>query len=809
MIRVANSLAIFACALGAVAVNGEPSICFVSPVGDPPVTAAAAEFRKVETNYEEIARAVWNVTGLGVFEVSVNGVRVGNDFLKPGFTENGKCRHVYSYDITELLNRGKGATNIFSATVSSGWWCDAMMKPVEKTPWQLGKKIAFRGELRLDYLNGENETRGTDTSWTAAYTGPVVSAGIYEGETYDAGREVTGLAPVEINCEFKGELRPATGKITLRRDLELKPVSMYVTKGARDVGADAFGKAIVLRRYKDGETVMLDRDELLVVDFGQNAAAVPQFFVSGAARTTVCIRHAEMLNEAKGEKSRGNDGPAGTPYLASLRSARAELRYTLSNRAETFMPQHTFFGYRYLAVTSDGPVRLSSFRSIPVSSVTREMERGTITTGNVRVNRLIENIRWGVLSNYLSIPTDCPQRDERMGWTADTQIFMNSAAYLLDTYDFLSKYLQDLRDAQYATGLYPCFAPNVRHVFRPWASAGWTDAGILIPYRLWKWYGRKEIVGTSWESMVRYMDFLETHEEPYQINNGDWLAFEHTYRKPNGKMSEATHPKQIRLLNIAFRVWMARLMTEMAAHIGRDDAAYHYAEEEAKFRKVFFDAYVGTDGCLKEEFRGQCNDLYVLKLGLYGNDEAATFTRRDLINNIRRHGNRLQTGFLGTAIIMPVLTFEAQAPEVAYDLLLQDQFPSWLYSVDQGATTVWERWNGYTQSEGFGPVIMNSFNHYAYGCVMEWLFAAAAGVCPDDKKPGFRHFNLKPYPDRRLGFINAVYNSPAGTIRSHWWYDADGRLHWKFSIPSGTTATVALPGDSSKEYCAGDYVICQ
>ena len=808
MVRVLN-LAIFSWTLGAVAVDGEPSVCFVSPAGDPPMTTAAAEFRKVETNVNEIVHAVWKVTGQGVFEVSVNGVRVGEDFLKPGFTECGKCRHVYSYDITELLNRDKGVTNVFSATVSPGWWCDAMMKSIEKTPWQLGRKIAFRGELCLDYSNGEKETHGTDASWMASYTGAVVSAGIYEGETYNARREATGFVPVEINHEFKGELRPATGKITLRRDLALKPDSLYVTKGARGIGTDVFGKAIVLRRYRDGETVMLDRDELLVVDFGQNAAAVPQFFVNGKSGTTVCFRFAEMLNEANGEKSRGNDGPAGTPYLASFRSARAELRYTLSNKPMTFMPRHTFFGYRYLAVTVDGPVQLSSFQSIPVSSVTREMERGTITTGNARVNRLIENIRWGVLSNYLSIPTDCPQRDERMGWTADTQIFMNSAAYLLDTYDFLSKYLQDLRDAQYATGLYPCFAPNLRHVFRPWASAGWTDAGILIPYRLWKWYGRKEIVESSWESMSRYMHFLESHEDPYQINHGDWLAFEHTYRKPNGKMSEATHPKQIQLLNVAFRVWMARLMKEMAVYTERCEASHHYAAEEAKFRKAFFDGYVGVDGCLKEEFRGQCNDLYVLKLGLYGNDAAAALTRQDLIDNIRRHGSRLQTGFLGTAIIMPVLTFEAQAPEVAYDLLLQDQFPSWLYSIDQGATTVWERWNGYTKRDGFGPVLMNSFNHYAYGCVMEWLFAAAAGIRLDDKTPGFRHFYLMPHPDRRLGFIDAVYNSPAGTIRSHWRYDEDGRLQWKFSIPSGTTATVALPGDSLKKYDAGDYVICR
>ena len=784
----------------------QAAVEFVSPAGEPPANTAAAVFEKTERNSAAVRRAIWRVTGQGVFEAYVNGVRVGEDFLKPGFTESGKCRHVYSYDITGLLKRGVGDENVFSATVAPGWWCDAMMTSVRETPWQLGRKIAFRGELSLEYADGMQETRGTDKSWRAAYTGPVVSAGIYEGETYDARRKVEGLAPVEINREFCGELREAAAKIALRHDIELKPSQMYVVAGAEGASSNAFGKARIVRRYADGDAVKLGAGELLVVDFGQNAAAVPSFSVSGDAGSSVVVRHAEMLNDSNGEKGRGNDGPAGTPYLASLRSAKAELVYTLADGPNGFMPRHTFFGYRYLAVTSTARVVFSSFRSVPVSSVTAAMERGSVVTGNARVNRLIENIRWGVLSNYLSIPTDCPQRDERMGWTADTQVFMNSAAYLIDTYAFLSKYMADMRDAQYADGLYPCFVPNLRHVFRHWASAGWTDAGVIIPYRLWRWYGKREILDRNWDSMSRYMHFLESHEEPYRINHGDWLAFEHTLKKKDGTNQEATDPRQVHLLNVAFRVWMASLMGKMAEAKGLPDAVRHYADEEAKHRALFAGRYLGDDGCLRPEYRGQCNDLYMLKLGLCGNPAAVEATKRDLVENVRAHGNRLQTGFLGTPLLLPVLTFEAENPELAYTLLLQDRFPSWLYSVDQGATTVWERWNGYTKEKGFGPVSMNSFNHYAYGCVLEWLFSAVAGIRQAKSSVGYRHIVLQPFPDRRIGFAKAHYDSPSGRIESCWRYEKDGSWRWRFTIPEGAAAMVFMPGEKTgSAYDPGTY----
>ncbi len=792
------------------AISATAATSFVSPQDKPPVVGAAASFEKRFVNGGTIRRATWNVTAQGVFEAFANGRRVGDDFLKPGATESGKCRHVYSYDVTGVLDRRSGATNVLSATVTPGWWCDQMMRPAPgvKTSWQLGKEIAFRGELCIELANGGRQTVGTDESWLAAYTGPVVTAGIYEGEVYDARRKAEGLKPVRVNTEFAGELRPAAAKTTLRRDLAMRPREAYVVSGAEGATESAFGVAKVVRRYAGGDVFRLGPGEMLVVDFGQNCSAVPYFDVEGEAGAELVMRTAEMLNESNGEKSRGNDGPAGTPYLASLRDAYAGVRYTLRDGLQSYMPRYTYFGYRYLGVTATKPVAIRRLVSTPVSSVTKEMEAGRVVTGNARVNRLLENIRWGLLSNYISSPTDCPQRDERLGWTADAQVFMNSAAYLADTREFLGKYLADLRDAQRTNGCYACFVPNVRHtIHRPWGSAGWTDAGVIIPYRLWKWYGERRFVDESWDSMTRYMKFLESDAVPYRINHGDWLAFEHHVKLEKDLSGDAMDPRQIKPLNAYFRVWMAMLMKEMAAATGRADDERHYADEEARLRRAFADAYVGPDGTIKDEYKGQCNDLYMIRLGLCGNAAALEATKRDLVDNIKAHGNRLQTGFLGTAILMPTLTFEAGAPELAYSLLLQDAFPSWLYSVDQGATTVWERWNGYTKDAGFGPVGMNSFNHYAYGCVLEWVFSAAAGIRQGDGAVGWSRFTLAPLPDRRLGRLEAEYRSPAGLIKSAWRYEGDKWI-WDFTVPEGAEADVTLPGAAeATKYSAGSYHI--
>ena len=749
---------------------------FISPAEEPPKGRTAAVFERRFANRERLVAAEWRTTAQGVYEALVNGKPSGTDFLKPGYTECGKCRHEYAHDVLGLMNVGRGETNVLSATVTPGWWCDQFMATGQRLPWQLGRKIAFRGELRLRYADGTSETVETDERWLSAYAGPLRSAGIYEGEVYDARDRPAGLKASVRNDEFKGEIRPAAAKVTLRRDLTLHPVG-----GLR------------------GE---LQPGEALVIDFGQNCAAVPEFTVEGAAGTVLEMRFAEMLNEPGGDPARGNDGPGGTPYVANLRKAYAGLKYTLKAGRQSYRPTFTYYGYRYVGVKATAPVKFSSFVSVPVTSVTPEMERGRLETGDVRVNRLVANVRWGLLSNYLSIPTDCPQRDERFGWTADTQVFADSAGYLIDSYGFLMKYLDDLADTQRANGAYPYFAPNCRWRFDDRANAGWADAGVIIPYRLWKRYGETAPFVRHWPQMLRYMDYLDAHGGHDNYENADWLSLEHL-PKPGALTQDEPYRK---CLAAIYRIWDAMMMREMAEAVRDDGSARRFAALERNLRAAFAKAYLQSDGMMLDRFKGQTMDLFALKLGLCATAEAAELTRRDLVANIHAHGDCLQTGFLGTAILLPVLTDEARSPELAYTLLLQDKFPSWLYSVAQGATTVWERWNSYTKEKGFGPVSMNSFNHYAYGCVIEWLYAYAAGIRADPAVPGFRRFLLAPVTDRRLGHLSAEYDSPAGLVKSAWRYDAAGKLTWTFTVPPGATARVIAPGAEQEFDCkTGSY----
>ena len=764
---------------------------WISAAPEHPSACDTVAFARRIVNEREVVKASWRVTGLGVFEAYVNGRAASEDMLKPGYTEPAKCKHAFTCDVTELLDRRSGATNVLSALVTSGWWRGGLLK--------YGKESAFFGELTLTYADGTAEVIGTDTSWRAAKAGPVRKAGIYYGEDYDAREDVSWMRhgcvdwpAAVVNREFSGEIRDLVGPpVRLRRDLEMKPRSMSVLCGVEGATPKKHGKAVVVRSGAADVASLLEPGETLVVDFGQNAAAVPSFNVEGAAGTRLTIRTAEMLNDGNGEKVRGNDGPAGTPYRANLRGIRAGIDYILCDGAQSYETRFSYFGYRYISFTCDRPVTLRNVRSTPISSVSAAMECGTLETGNDAVNRLVSNVRWGMLSNYLSVPTDCPQRDERLGWTADTQIFMDTALYLADVKDFLRKYLADMRDAQREDGCYRVFAPTCRHKqLDKGASAGWADAGILIPYRLWKRTGDLDIVRESWRSMLRYMDFLDSVEGPNQHDNGDWLSFEHLDPEWHNLTQSVRYKKGLALI---YWIWDAALMQEMAGALGDAPSQERFAALESRIRLLFAKRYVGPDGMIGDYWKGQCFDLFALKFRLCATPDAYEKTRCHLLDDIRAHGNCLQTGFLGTSVIMDVLTTCARSPDMAYMLLLQRKCPSWLYSVDQGATTVWERWNSYTIEKGFGPMSMNSFNHYAYGCVVEWLFAHAAGIRADPSAPGFRRFLLEPKPDMRLGHLSATYRSPAGLIRSAWRYGLDGTLSWRYSVPSGAEARIRMP----------------
>ena len=795
-------------------------------------------FVKKVDNAKAVKEAYWTVTGLGVFEAYVNGKPVSRktccgklvrDRLKPGFTHNGKTKHSFTYDVTHLMKTGAGEANVFSAMVSAGWWRGKIVN-------YFGKKSAFRAVLILRHADGSATRVVTDTSWKAAVAGPVKRADIFDGEFYDArvktcwmkGKDCAAFKPAVVNTEFKGEVFPMEGPgIRHRDDLALSPREVYVWKGVDGADDTKFGKVKKLRTYQPDEDIALAEGETLVVDFGQNAAAVPEFTASAAEGTTITFLPAEMLNDGDGLKSRGNDGPEGSVYRQNLRKLwhdGAMLVYTFAGKGEeTHRPEFTFYGYRYVSVSATAPVKIRRLRSIPVTSTLRCIELGSIRTGDKDVNKLISNILWGQYSNYLSVPTDCPQRNERLGWAADTQVFCEAAAYNADVYGFLRKWMHDVRDSQCADGSFTGVSPFAQYG-NTCHELGWSDAGVIVPHTMWRHFGDTTIIEENWDAMERFVAAVSkvryTNAESCQRHQwADWLSYEDLETcsgKANGKGLDKEAQKEAirrsrqywKYLGGCYWMWDAQMMADMAAATGRHAAEAKYLAMAKEALEYVRREFVQPDGMLPDFLRGmQTPALFAIKFGILTKPQAIAATKAALLKNIKDHGGCLQTGFLGTSILMDTLTYDVGSPETAYTLLLQHGNPSWLYSVDQGATTIWERWNSYVKATGFGPVGMNSFNHYAYGAVLAWMYGSMAGIREDVKAPGFKHMILAPVPDKRVGHVAASYDSAYGRIESAWRYNDDGKWIWTFTIPANTTATVTVPGGETRDYVSGTYTV--
>ena len=777
---------------------------------------------------KEVVSAKWMTTGLGVYQLFVNGKSVGKEFLKPGYTDAAKTKISFTYDITEAFASGAGDENVLSVQVTPGWWADKIA--TSQSRGLEGDKCAFRGVLELTYADGSKALYGTDLeNWKAGIAGPVKHAGIFDGEEYDA-REKMGwdvadlLKTPEENTEFKGEIVASNGaEVYLRHDLTLSPVRAYVYNGIEGASEEEYGKVVVVREYNPNKKMVINAGETLIVDFGQNCAAIPAFEFKAEEGTTLTCLPSEILNDGNGAKSRGMDGAEGSVFRRSLRIPDLGMRlvYTFAkgNNYVTYHPTCTFYGYRYIAITATDKVQIKSVTSIPVSSISKELERGTIITGDKSVNKLLSNTYWGQLSNYLSIPTDCPQRNERLGWTADAQVFAETGTFFADTKAFFHKWMRDMRDCQCEKGSYNCVAPmgpygNSRMRF------GWADAGVITPWVIWKQYNDTQIIDECWDSMELFVDYINStkydHDAHLAENQGkqyaDWLSYEplETYSVYYSKEVEVEKSEIVGYWNfLSASYWAidARCMADMAAATGRN--AEKYIRMEAAAKAYIKKRFLNADGTFKTAILNtmQTPALFALKVGVVeGRAKVAMIER--LRKNFEEHDNCLQTGFLGTSILMPVLTENGMA-DIAYELLFQRKNPSWFYSIDNGATTVWERWNSYTLEGGVSKHGMNSFNHYAYGCVCEWIWESVAGISCDASAPGFKHIIMRPIPDKRLGFVKAEYNSAAGLIKSAWRYEGDKWI-WEFTIPQGATASVTLPdSNEATHYESGTYMIVQ
>ncbi len=783
-------------------VNGNGKLRVASPSGDYRVFQSNAQgipmFRKELKLKKQIASARLYSSALGVYDLFINGERVGTpaedgsvtyDELKPGWTDYRKTVFYQTYDVTGLLRKG---TNAIGAQVSSGWFAG------DVNHGEYGvHDLGFIAKLKVRYTDGTEETAVTDTSWLSSQEGPIRLGDIYHGETYDARKESAWTKPgyntsrwnkTAVNPYFKGNITAFIGPaVQVRPELERKPVSITTYQGEKD------NKINVIQVTDGPASIRLKKGETAIYNLGQNMVGWVRFKVKGDAGTAMKLRFAEILNDT-GDKSRGDDGPAGSVYTANLRTAKATLRYILKGdkSGESFNPSMTFFGFQYCEVTADADIEIQSLEGQVVGTVTDE--GSSFATSSSLINQLYSNILWGQRGNYLSIPTDCPQRDERLGWTGDTQVFCRAATYNADVSAFFEKWMGDMRDCQREDGAYPSVAPQAWGV--PHGQSAWSEAGIIVPWTIYLVYGNKNILRDNYASMERYMDFLAAQKgEGYDYNGagtsfGDWLAYEGTSNQ---------------YVSVCYYAYAAQLMAKISAALSQrggdeyDLKSHEYTELACRIKEEFQERYVTEEGDLKE--RSQTAYLLALRLNLFPNEKAAERGVNKLVSKIIANGNRLSTGFVGTAILNQTLTQYGRT-DIAYNLLLQRKNPSWLYSVDQGATTIWERWDSYTKEKGFNTVTMNSFNHYSYGAVAEWMYGTMAGIDADESCPGFKHIVLRPEPDtritlpegqERISWVDASFSSSYGIIKSAWKRQDDGSVTYKVTVPTNTTATLYLP----------------
>ncbi len=757
------------------------------------------------TAEKEIAYAKVFASSIGVFDLFINGQRVGKttddgtfyDEMKPGWSDYTKRILYYAYDITPYLE-GNSA-NGFSAMLADGW----ALGKISKGHYGFSK-TAFTMKTHIIYTDGTDEWFTTSSDWKYSDDSAVTESDIYDGEVYNAnlydGSEVSeadfdasGWENADDSISYSGEITPHTGSgPRVREDLERGAQKVTVYEGTRDNGSD-FGEIDILSETEGFSEFTLRKGQTAIFDLGQNITGWQKISLAAEKDTEILFDYAEMLNDS-GLLSRKNDGPKGSLYTENYRSAKADGKYIADgNGIETCYGRFTFYGFRYVSVTADKDIRITDFKGQVVSSV--EKETGTVETSDESINKLFSNILWSQRGNYLSIPTDCPQRDEKLGWTGDAQIFIGAASYNADIKTFMDKWLKDLRDSQGTDGRYTDIVPYIPIVGK--GNAAWGDAGIIIPYYIYLMYGDTAVIEEMYDSMEKYMAHLATRGyKGANVTYGDWLSYE-----------DNSIPVR-ELIASAYYAYDVTLMAEMCDATGRGSRAQHYRNLYKNIKKYFRDTFM-EKGDLKASFRTQTCYLMALKTEMFEGEEERFKMLYSLCNSIVAKGNKLATGFVGTADINEILTDYGKS-NLAYTLILQRENPSWLCSVDQGATTVWERWNSYTVENGFYEPSMNSYNHYSYGAVAEWMYSDMLGINADENAPGFRNVIFRFNPDMRqnseipsneklMTYASGEYEGVYGKIKSSWKNTGNG-FKYKITVPANSTATVYIPVSHSDVY---------
>lgn len=689
---------------------------------------------------KDVRRARLYVTALGVYEMSLNGQRVGDECLAPGWTDYAKRVRYQTFDVTSAIARGE---NVLGAMLGEGWFCGhAGLFNAHK---YYGERPALLAQLQIEYADGTSETIVSDERWKS-HAGPLLMADLLKGETFDARREIHGWNRAGLDDSAWTAARMRAEARRLEADM-MEPVRAVKELPAKALTEPAPGK--------------------WTFDLGQNMVGVVRLRVRAASGATITIRHGEMLN------------PDGTLYTQNLRGATSTDTYICAGRGEeTWTPRFTFHGFRYVEVTglTEKP-SIGDVTGVVLASDMRSV--GTFECSDPRLNQLQSNIVWGLRGNHLSIPTDCPQRDERMGWMGDAQVFVPTAAMNADVAAFYTKWMTDVMDAQREDGAYCDTSPAMKGL--NYGTPAWGDAGVIVPWVIYETYGDKRILERNIEAMIRWVDWCEAHsnglirEKDRGNDYGDWLSI------------KADTPKD--LIGTAYFAHSTDLVAKSLTVLGREGEAAKYRELFERIVAAFATKYVSLDGRVHGDT--QSGYAIALRFGLIGKGQRADAVKH-LVADIAARDRHLSTGFVGVSHLLHVLS-DGGRWDVAHTLLVQDSFPSWLFSVKHGATTIWERWDGWTPEGGVHKDWgMNSFNHYSLGSCGRWMFESVAGIACDPKHPGFGKVVVNPHVGGTLTWAKGSYDSIRGRIESGWRIE-NGVLTIDVTVPANVWADVFVP----------------
>ncbi len=731
--------------------------------------AAVMTYSKPVSPKGALKKATLYASAMGVYVPYWNGKKIGKGILAPGWTSYKTRTQYQTYDVTELLSEN----GVLSFGVGQGW-AVGYIGYVDSNHF-FADHVSLWAQLELEYTDGMTEVISTDETWEV-FTSPVLSSEIYHGETVDLTATIERVGNAVLS-EVNTTLYAQDGEWITEQE-RLAPVAVTVTpKGER------------------------------VLDFGQNMTGYVELCIEAPRGSRIVLHHAEVLDKD------------GNFYTGNYRAARNENVYICSGGKDVFKPQYCFQGFRYiqLAEYPFDEIDKNTFRAVAVHS---DMKRtGRFRCGNELINQLYHNIIWGQKSNYLDIPTDCPQRDERLGWTGDTQVFCRTAAINYDVERFLTKWLRDVAIEQTAEGAVAGIVPNCLpspdpSIIPTYVSAAWGDVACIVPWQLYLAYGNKELLREHFPMMKKWVEYIHAAgPEEFlwlgSVHYGDWLATDADDSETKGATSND-------LIGSAFFAYSTELVIKAGEVLGEDMTAWRelYENIVAAFRSYFMEngepkAQLPATG----NERAQKHDPYrrgmtqtaltlILHFRLCREEERAHLGEL-LVDMIRKNGNRMSTGFVGTPYLLHVLS-DMGYTDVAYTLLLQEQNPSWLFSVLHGATTMWEHWNSQREDGSFWSTSMNSFNHYAYGAVYDWIFGVAVGITPCESAPAYAAVCIKPHPNRALGFADASIDTKNGTVRVHWYYKNE-TVYYELEIPEGVTAYLTLPSGYTETLSGGSY----